>query len=673
MKNHYNLLETLDSKIDENVIENSRNDDIAIFLLKEIKPLIINAKNILSNQKVKIGFCGGFSTGKSTLINFLLNYKRGRSDEEVIYTAESAKPTQKTIVEFYYSKENKYVLINSKKHRYLETRSKALISMRSSKWDHIEAKLNCSILRDYTLVDMPGFFDCDKRVDKKIENAVFDKKNTVNTICWIIGSNKGVTRDDIVKLKILNAEKKSVIIIINNDLNLIDGKGKEKEEYIKKELEVNNIIFEQIFFLSAKDKTAEYERKISKAKTENKEKRIKKNEKTKIKEIKERENLIEYLNNKNEYIKKKNADAMLENIKTKLTNDTFEKYSKTIAKDIKLIEEEVLGTKYAFQKSWKVIEEFAGQTCETSGKIKIVTKIKRKFKKSFKTYKNDKSILIEPYFEKPKIFDKTIKKTIGQVFKPFWEENNKGLNKYLDKDFFQKISMFLQLCTIKKSKECWEEIENDIITDNDFKSNGELPSHFQKRISNFFNILFEKLFLLQLMIFVDCYINILSEFQSLKIKEFKVKKILNELAEELSDRKTTTRLILTNKNKYLREYQNLYSIALNDNLLTHSENNFLIKFAKCYRIKTGGSPTKKSKTKEKKFTLYQLRLMFENIITSDIENILTEFDEPYFRKSTKEEIVNILYTKNKMIDVINKFKYIDSAKDNMLKLKLIKK
>ena len=143
-------------------------------LLQE-KTALKEVEEEIKTYKPKIAVIGEFSTGKSTLINSLL--------QNDILPA-NFKPTTTFITEIKYSNEN-YILIDGEKKDVSKENLETINKIKSEK---IELYLKSHILEQFTLVDTPGTNDPSKFTD----DIVFSLVGESDVIIFVMNINQSL-------------------------------------------------------------------------------------------------------------------------------------------------------------------------------------------------------------------------------------------------------------------------------------------------------------------------------------------------------------------------------------------------------------------------------------------------------------------------------------------------
>ena len=229
-------------------------------ILKIIDKELENLETILSypwmHKKVKIAFAGKFSSGKSSMINTLLNTDALPTD----ITPTTAIPTHITYIPS--SEENTIYAINRDgkvvtlpanflkeiKHTNLDGfQGKILQSLVDSLFVNYHSKLLSKVI----IVDTPGYNPSSSNIDKQLSLKALKGSDL---IFWIIDIEDGdISKDTMELIKREMGNKKFCIVVNKVDRKPPSARNKVKDKIIKT-LKNANIHFEKIFLFSSKEK-----------------------------------------------------------------------------------------------------------------------------------------------------------------------------------------------------------------------------------------------------------------------------------------------------------------------------------------------------------------------------------------------------------------------------------
>ena len=206
-------------------------------------------KTIKSRTRpLRLGFVGGFSTGKSSMINSLLG-------EEVL--GVKLEPATAQITELSYGEKFEIIEVTEDDDYFYYEEELSLeeyqkrSTFRSNKnknLSHYIIKHPSKNLSRFTIVDTPGFSSTSKEDDELTKKWI----ESLDLLIWLFDANKVGDRDEYIKLKELGANTKVVGVI-----NKIDLKSPGVREKIRNEI-LNEDLLDDVFFYSSKKVLDEY-------------------------------------------------------------------------------------------------------------------------------------------------------------------------------------------------------------------------------------------------------------------------------------------------------------------------------------------------------------------------------------------------------------------------------
>lgn len=216
-------------------------DNINFF--KETKNEIEDEEKTIKSRTrpLRLGFVGGFSTGKSSMINSLLG-------EEIL--GVKLEPATAQITELSYGEEieSLEVIQDDDYFYYNEVslddyqKSSTIRVNKSKDVSHYIIKHPSKNLSKFTIIDTPGFFSTSKEDDELTKKWI----ETLDLLIWIFDANKGAGKAEYDKLKELGGNIKVIGVI-----NKIDLKPPSVREKIRKEI-LNEDLLDDVFFYSSK-------------------------------------------------------------------------------------------------------------------------------------------------------------------------------------------------------------------------------------------------------------------------------------------------------------------------------------------------------------------------------------------------------------------------------------
>ena len=211
-------------------------------------------KNINShNRPLKIGFVGGFSTGKSSMINSLLG-------EEIL--GVKLEPATSQITELSYGDKFEVLEVTKDEGSYLSYNEISLLEYqkrstnrdsRSQNLSHYCIKYPSKNLSRLTITDTPGFSSTSKEDDELTKNWI----QSLDLLIWIFDANKVGDKKEYDKLKELCSDTKIIGVI-----NKIDTKSPGVREKIRNEI-LNEKLLEDVYFYSSKKVLGEFTKRKS--------------------------------------------------------------------------------------------------------------------------------------------------------------------------------------------------------------------------------------------------------------------------------------------------------------------------------------------------------------------------------------------------------------------------
>ncbi|WP_452218574.1 dynamin family protein [Lacinutrix undariae] len=203
----------------------------------------INART----RPLRIGFVGGFSTGKSSIINSLLG-------EEVL--GVKLEPATAQITELSYGRKFEIleVIKNGDGFDYVEISLDEYKKKSTSRSDknkdtsHYIIKYPSENLSRFTIVDTPGFSSTSKEDDELTKKWI----ETLDLLIWIFDANKVGDKTEYDKLKSLGSNIKIIGVI-----NKIDTKSPNVREKIRREI-LHEELLDEVFLYSSKKVLEEF-------------------------------------------------------------------------------------------------------------------------------------------------------------------------------------------------------------------------------------------------------------------------------------------------------------------------------------------------------------------------------------------------------------------------------
>jgi predicted GTPase len=199
-------------------------------------------------RPLRVGFVGGFSTGKSSMINSLLG-------EEIL--GVKLEPATSQITELSYGDKFEVLEVTQDEDSYLTYNEISLLeyqkrstnrNKRSKNLSHYSIKYPSQNLARFTITDTPGFSSTSKEDDELTKNWI--KK--LDLLVWIFDANKVGDKKEYDKLKELCSDTKVIGVI-----NKIDTKSPGVREKIRSEI-LNEQLLEEVFFYSSKKVLGEF-------------------------------------------------------------------------------------------------------------------------------------------------------------------------------------------------------------------------------------------------------------------------------------------------------------------------------------------------------------------------------------------------------------------------------
>jgi len=172
-----------------------------------------------------IGFAGGFNTGKSSIINSIL--------EEELLAVKIIPATAKVSILKYgdeqkiiaFNKDGTYEEFTKEDYLSLSTHNQQL-EEKVEKVKHFEIQYPNEVLRNINIVDTPGLFSVHEE-DNKITKECLEKGN-LDVIIWVFDAGNKKEIDAKEKEKLKELENKKIIAILNK----MEFKSHKKEEYV---------------------------------------------------------------------------------------------------------------------------------------------------------------------------------------------------------------------------------------------------------------------------------------------------------------------------------------------------------------------------------------------------------------------------------------------------------
>lgn len=205
------------------------------------------------NRPLKIGFVGGFSTGKSSMINSLLG-------EEIL--GVKLEPATSQITELSYGDKFEVLEVTKDEESYLTYNEISLLEYqkrstnrdsRSQNLSHYSIKYPSKNLSRLTITDTPGFSSTSKEDDELTKNWI----QSLDLLIWIFDANKVGDKKEYDKLKELCSDTKIIGVI-----NKIDTKSPGVREKIRNEI-LNEKLLEDVYFYSSKKVLGEFTKRKS--------------------------------------------------------------------------------------------------------------------------------------------------------------------------------------------------------------------------------------------------------------------------------------------------------------------------------------------------------------------------------------------------------------------------
>ena len=199
-------------------------------------------KSINSHARpIRLGFVGGFSTGKSSMINSLLG-------EDIL--GVKLEPATSQITELTYGEKFEVLEVTVEKE-YFNYKEISLEAYQKSSTTRVDKLQNLSHyiikhpsknLSQFTIIDTPGFSSTSKEDDELTKKWI----ETLDLLIWIFDANKVGDKTEYNKLKELGSSIKVIGVI-----NKIDTKSPGVREKIRNEI-LNEELLEDVFFYSSK-------------------------------------------------------------------------------------------------------------------------------------------------------------------------------------------------------------------------------------------------------------------------------------------------------------------------------------------------------------------------------------------------------------------------------------
>ncbi len=193
-------------------------------------------------RPLRIGFVGGFSTGKSSMINSLLG-------ENIL--GVKLEPATSQITELTYGEKFEIQEVTVDEDSYLNYRDISIKDYQESSTNRINKSKNLSHysikypsknLSRFTIIDTPGFSSTSKEDDELTKSWI----DELDLLVWIFDANKVGDKTEYNKLKELGSSSKVIGVI-----NKIDTKPPRVREKIRKEI-LNEELLEDVFLYSSK-------------------------------------------------------------------------------------------------------------------------------------------------------------------------------------------------------------------------------------------------------------------------------------------------------------------------------------------------------------------------------------------------------------------------------------
>ncbi|MCG8748644.1 dynamin family protein [Tenacibaculum finnmarkense] len=210
-------------------------------------------KSIKSHTRpLRIGFVGGFSTGKSSMINSLLGTE---------LLGVKLEPATAQITELSYGEKFEVLEVTGEEDDYQYkkvsldsyTESSTKRDNKSNTVSHYIIRCPSKNLSRFTIVDTPGFSSTSKKDDELTRKWV----ETLDLLIWIFDANKVGDKEEYDKLKELGTNVKVIGVINKIDLKSPGVRNKIKDEILGEE------ILDDVFFYSSKKVLDESKKKTS--------------------------------------------------------------------------------------------------------------------------------------------------------------------------------------------------------------------------------------------------------------------------------------------------------------------------------------------------------------------------------------------------------------------------
>lgn len=204
-------------------------------------------------RPLRIGFVGGFSTGKSSMINSLLG-------EEIL--GVKLEPATSQITELSYGDKFEVLEVTIDEDSYLNYKEISLENYQNSSTSrnnkiqnlsHYIIKHPSKNLSQFTIIDTPGFSSTSKEDDELTKIWI----NKLDLLIWIFDANKVGDKTEFNKLKEIGSNIKIIGVI-----NKIDTKSPGVREKIRNEI-LNEGLLDDVFFYSSKKVLDEISSRIS--------------------------------------------------------------------------------------------------------------------------------------------------------------------------------------------------------------------------------------------------------------------------------------------------------------------------------------------------------------------------------------------------------------------------
>ena len=204
-----------------------------------------------NDRPLRVGFVGGFSTGKSSMINSLIG-------EDIL--GVKLEPATAKITEISFGDKSEiYEVVNGDESWVfnkisLEAYQESSVRRddKSKKISHYILKYPSKNLAKFTIVDTPGFSSTSKEDDELTMEWI----KTLDLLVWIFDANKVAGKDELVKLKEVGDNIKVIGVI-----NKIDLKSPSVREKIRNEA-LDNDLLNSVFFYSSTKVLNEHKKSI---------------------------------------------------------------------------------------------------------------------------------------------------------------------------------------------------------------------------------------------------------------------------------------------------------------------------------------------------------------------------------------------------------------------------